>query len=255
MSGAGARADRWSAEDYARNARFVTDLGAPVLELLAPKPGEDILDIGCGDGVLTARIAAAGARVIGVDASAEMVAAARAKGVDAREADAQALGFEAAFDAVFSNAAMHWMTHPDAVIAGVARALRPRGRFVAEFGGAGNVAAIQTAIIAVLSRNYGVETTLDDMWYFPTPEEHRARLEAGGFQVEDIALIPRPTPVTSGMAAWLGTLAAPALALLPEADRTEATRRIEALLAPALRDRQGDWRADYVRLRFRAALR
>ncbi|MBK0397987.1 methyltransferase domain-containing protein [Limibaculum sp. M0105] len=249
------REDAWSAGDYARNARFVSDLGAPVVQLLDPRPGEEILDLGCGDGVLSQRLAEAGARVVGVDASPDMVAAAQARGVDARLADAHALPFDAAFDAVFSNAAMHWMTRPDAVIAGVARALRPGGRFVAEFGGAGNVAAIRTAIIAVLSRDYGIDTTLDQIWYFPTDAEHRARLEAGGFAVEEIALIPRPTPVTAGIEAWLATLAAPALRLLPEAERTEAAARIGALLAPALRDQAGNWRADYVRLRFRARLR
>lgn len=256
MSGAASgQGDAWSAADYARNARFVSDLGAPVLRLLDPRPGEDILDLGCGDGALTARLAEAGARVVGVDASPDMVAAARAREIDAHLADAHALGFERAFDAVFSNAAMHWMTRPDAVIAGVARALRPGGRFVAEFGGAGNVAAIRTAVIAVLSRDYGLETTLDDIWYFPTDAEHRARLEAGGFAVEEIALIPRPTPVSAGIEAWLATLAAPALRLLPEAERAGAAVRIAALVAPALRDAAGNWRADYVRLRFRAVLR
>ncbi|MCL5778723.1 methyltransferase domain-containing protein [Limibaculum sp. FT325] len=254
-SGEGRGSDAWSAANYAQNARFVSDLGAPVLALLDPRPGEDILDLGCGDGVLSLRLVEAGARVVGVDASVDMVAAARARGIDARLADGHALEFERAFDGVFSNAALHWMTRPDAVIAGVARALRPGGRFVAEFGGAGNVAAIRTAIISVLLHDHGIETTLDDIWYFPTEGEHRARLEAGGFEVEEIALIPRPTPVSAGIEAWLATLAAPALGLLPAARRAAAAARIGALLAPALRDREGNWRADYVRLRFRARLR
>lgn len=244
--------DVWSADRYARTARFVSDLGAPVLDLLDPRPGERILDLGCGDGALALRIAASGAAVVGIDASPDMVAAARAAGVDAHLGDAHALAFDGGFDAVFSNAAMHWMTRPDAVIAGCARALRPGGRLVAEFGGHGNVAAIRTALIAVLSRDHALETALSEIWYFPTAEEHRARLEAGGFAVEDIALIPRPTPVAAGIEEWLHTLAAPVVAMLDRPARAAAVGAVAALLAPALRDASGTWWGDYVRLRFRA---
>lgn len=246
--------DHWSAAEYARSARFVSDLGQPVLDLLGPVDGLEVLDLGCGDGALTVRLAEAGARVLGVDASPDMVAAARARGLDAELTDGHALPYRGRFDAVFSNAALHWMTEPDRVIAGVAQALRPGGRFVAEFGGMGNVAAIRTAIIAVL-KGYGIETDLAHIWYFPTAEEHRRRLQRGGFDVEEIALIPRPTPVEAGIEAWLATLAAPALALVPEERREAVVARIAALLAPALRDESGGWRADYVRLRFRARRR
>jgi len=122
----------WSAKRYARTAHFVPALGAPVLELLAPRPGERILDLGCGDGVLTEKIVAAGATVVAVDAGTDMVAAARARDLDARVMDGQKLTFEAEFDAVFSNAALHWMRDQEAVLAGVHRALKPAGRFVAE---------------------------------------------------------------------------------------------------------------------------
>lgn len=233
----------------------MTDLGQPVLELLGPVAGLRVLDLGCGDGVLTRRLADAGAEVLGVDASPDMVAAARTLGVAAELADGQSLSYVAEFDAVFSNAALHWMTQPDRVIAGVGRALRPGGRFVAEFGGMGNVAAIRTAIIAVLAHGYGIETDLSEIWYFPTADEHAARLESGGFVVESIGLIPRPTPIAAGIEAWLGTLAAPALALIPEGERDRATARIAALLRPTLADEGGAWQADYVRLRFSARLR
>ncbi len=246
--------DLWRAEAYGRAARFVSDLGADALASLAPLPGERILDLGCGDGALTARIAAAGATVLGVDASADMIAAARARGLDARLCSGEALEVGQDFDAVFSNAALHWMTDPDAVLAGVARALRPGGRFVAEMGGHGNVAALRVALIAALAEA-GVRSDLGEIWYFPTPQDYAARLGRAGFSVESMALIPRPTPVEAGAEAWFDTLAAPALALAPEAARPAVRARAAALAAPALRDADGRWTADYVRLRFRALRR
>ena len=203
----------WQAERYARNARFVADLGQPVVELLAPEPGERILDLGCGDGALTRKLAELGCDVVGVDAGPDMIRVARELGLDAHVVDGHELAFEREFDAVFSNAALHWMKRdPDAVVAGVARALKPGGRFVGEFGGHGNVAAIVTALLAVLARR-----DLDGMrghpWYFPTPAAYRKCLEAHGFRVESIDLIPRPTPLPTGMSAWLDTFAEPMLKL------------------------------------------
>ena len=149
-------AQTWDPEGYAKNARFVSDLGGPVVELLAPRAGERVLDLGCGDGALTAKLAAMGCEVVGVDSSAQQIAAARALGLDARVVDCQNLAFDSEFDAVFSNAALHWMKRPDDVIAGVWRALKPGGRFVAEFGGFGCVVKIRTALIAALNRR-GIE--------------------------------------------------------------------------------------------------
>src|SRR5271170_390366 len=141
----------WKADRYAQHAHFVPALGAPVLELLKPQTGERILDLGCGDGVLTEKIAASGAAVVGVDAAADMIAAATRRGLDARVMDGGKLEFSSEFDAVFSNAALHWMKRErDAVIAGVYRALKPGGRFVGEMGGHGCVAAITIALIAML---------------------------------------------------------------------------------------------------------
>src|SRR5579871_414148 len=147
-----ASSQNWDPQTYARNARFVSDLAAPVVELLAPRPRERILDLGCGDGVLTAKLAALGCEMVGVDSSAAQVEAARGLGIDARVMDGERLEFDAEFDAVFSNAALHWMRRRDVVIAGVWRALRPGGRFVAEMGGFGCVAKIKNALIDALRR-------------------------------------------------------------------------------------------------------
>src|SRR5579863_3988830 len=161
-------AQTWSSEGYAKNARFVTDLGAPVLELLAPVPGERILDVGCGDGVLTKRIADLGCTVVGVDSSPDFAASARRLGLEIIETDAAAMDFERKFDAVFSNAALHWMKDADAVIHQVARALQSQGRFVAEMGGYGCVRTIQSALVDELSRR-GHDGVAAVPWYFPTP--------------------------------------------------------------------------------------
>jgi trans-aconitate methyltransferase len=242
----------WNARTYAENAHFVPALGQAVLELLDPQVGERILDLGCGDGVLTEKIAGFGAMVIGVDSSAEMVTAAQLRGIQARVMDGYHLSFAREFDAVFSNASLHWMIDPDAVIAGVRRALKPGGRFVGELGGHGNVAAIMTALIAVVDR-YGIEDAASHLpWYYPTVEAYTAKLEAAGFAVEKMELIPRPTPLPTGMHGWLRTFAMPLLTLLPEGERDGALDRTVELLRPALCDEKGRWTADYVRLRFRA---
>ena len=243
----------WNAEQYARNARFVSDLGQAVLDLLNPQPGERILDLGCGDGALTERLVAAGANVVGVDSSADMVRAAKDRGLDARVVDGYTLEFDSEFDAVFSNAAMHWMKRdPDAVVAGVYRALKPGGRFVAEMGGHGCVAAITVALCATLQEG-GLSNPADLIpWYFPTPDEYQARLEAAGFVIEHIALIPRPTPLPTGMRGWLDTFAIPFTTTLPEYKRGEFLDEVTEKLRPVLCDSNGRWTADYMRLRFLA---
>jgi trans-aconitate methyltransferase len=221
------------------------------MALLAPRSGERILDLGCGDGPIAKALGDFGCLVTGVDASPDMVARACDLGVDAAVMDGHALRFDAEFDAVFSNAALHWMTDPQAVTAGVFRALKPGGRFVAEQGGQGNVAAIHTALIAVLARR-GIDNDLSDIWYFPSARAHESMLKAEGFEVSEIAIHPRPTPVAAGMEAWLETLAAPALAALPEGERAAARAEVADLVRPALCDAEGNWMADYARLRFKA---
>jgi trans-aconitate methyltransferase len=241
----------WDASLYAGNGRFVAQLAGALVDLLQPQAGERILDLGCGDGFLTQRIAESGAALVGIDSSPQMIAAALERGVDARCGSGEALSFEQEFDAVFSNAALHWMTDQDAVLAGVHRALRPGGRFVAECGGQGNIAAIRVALLAVL-RARGIPAERIENNRFFNAAEYRARLENHGFLVEEITLTARATPLPSGMADWLQTFRGSVLAQLPAAEQPAAIEQIVSLLRPVLCDREGHWTADYVRLRFRA---
>ena len=243
----------WDPDRYARNARFVSDLGAPVLELLAPKDGERILDLGCGDGALTAKLVQLGCKVVAVDASQAQIDGARKLGLDARVMDGQHLTFDNEFDAVFSNAALHWMRRADDVIAGVRRALKPRGRFVGEFGGHRCVEKIKTALVDALNRR-GIDGNAAVPWYFPTVEDYSARLAKAGVKPAYIALIPRPTPLPGDVTGWLETFAESFTTALPLADRPAFINEVKEVLRPQLCDASGHWTADYVRLRFAASL-
>lgn len=243
--------DHWTAEGYRTHAQYVPMFGQDVLDLLAPQPGERILDLGCGDGALTEKLAAVGADVVGVDGSPDMIAAAKARGIDARLVDGQNLPFSMEFDAVFSNAALHWMKRPADVVAGVRRALKPGGRFVGEMGGHGNVAAIRVGLHAVLTHR-GIDPLPLDPWFFPTPEAYRTLLEGVDLRVETLQLFARPTPLPTGMAGWIATFAPSFLGGLSPELRAEVADEVATLLRPMLRDHGGQWMADYVRLRFAA---
>ena len=243
----------WDTSSYDEDHSFVFEYGEAVVDLLAPQPDERVLDLGCGTGHLTARIASTGADVVGLDASLEMIDEARETYPDVRfvHADARDFDFEEPFDAVFSNAALHWIADQDAVLESVARALRPGGRFVAELGGAGNVQAIVDAVReAAKDRGYEVESP----WYFPTIGEYASRLERHGFEVREATLFDRPTELdggADGLASWLEMFGDSLLSAVPDDERPA----VVADVADRLREEHlvaGTWIADYRRLRIRA---
>lgn len=241
----------WDPQAYAKNARFVADLGQPLLKLLAPQPGERIMDLGCGDGALTEKIAVRGASVFGTDASIEQARAAKDRGLLVAVVDGHYLCFKGQFDAVFSNAALHWMKQPESVLHGVWQCLKAGGRFVGEFGAKGNVQTIRSALHGAL-RQRGVDPITIDPWYYPSPEDFSKLLVNSGFIVRYIEIIPRPTRLPGELLDWLEIFAQPFTSAVEKGDRPsfldEVCRRSES----ALRDVDGRWTLDYVRLRFEA---
>jgi trans-aconitate methyltransferase len=241
----------WDPDRYSRNARFVSELGMPVVELLAPEPGLRILDLGCGDGALTIKLQELGCDIIGIDASAEQIEAARKLGLDARVMDARNIELDQTFDAVFTNAALHWVQDADAVIGGVRRVLKPGGRFVGEFGGAGNVAHVVDALSAAMT-DRGLDAGKVFPWYFPSPEEYSQKLQSHGFDVRSIELIPRPTPLPNDIISWIETFGECFIMEVPAAERTNFLHEVRERLRPTLLGEDGVWKVDYVRLRFDA---
>ena len=243
MSPGAASTSTWNAADYARVGGFVAELGQAALDLLDPQPGEHILDVGCGDGALTQKILERGASVVGIDNSLSMVAAAKARGLDARLMDAAELKFSEAFDAAFSNATLHWVLDKERAARAIWFALKPGGRFAGEMGGDGNLAKLREALDDVLvTRGYGPPTYAAN-WY-PAPEEFAAVYETAGFRDIDARLIERPTVLEHGVAAWVTTFRKGWLdrAGVPDEERAE--------IAQVVADRVGSNLADYVRLRF-----
>jgi trans-aconitate 2-methyltransferase len=246
----------WNPQLYESGHSFVWKLGRGLLELLAPQPGERILDVGCGTGQLTAEIAGAGAHVLGIDRSASMIAQARHNYPELafEECDATALPYLEEFDAVFSNATLHWVRNAEEAAARFHRALKPGGRFVAEFGGRGNTRRLLEAVFEEL-RATGVKApeTLNT-WYYPRAGEYAALLERQGFEVTFAALFERPTPLEGGdgaLANWLTMFGGAFLEALPEHQRPSFLKGVEGRAASALR-RDGVWTVDYRRLRVRA---
>ena len=243
LSQPAASTSKWDAAEYARVGAFVAALGGAALDLLDPKPGERILDVGCGEGTLTRKMIERGATVLGVDNSPEMVSAARAKGVDALLLAAEDMQFFAEFDAAFSNATLHWVLQKEQAARAIFRALKSGGRFAGEMGGEGNIRKLRDALDEeLIIRGYAPPVEASN-WY-ASPEEFAAVYEAAGFREVDARLIERPTPLEHGVAQWVTTFRKGWLdrAGVPEGER--------GAIGAAVADRFGSDTADYVRLRF-----
>ncbi|MEH1970826.1 MULTISPECIES: class I SAM-dependent methyltransferase [unclassified Nostoc] len=242
----------WDASVYEDKHAFVWQYGEDLLKLLNPKLGEFILDLGCGTGQLTEKIAQAGAEVMGIDYAPEMIEKARQNYPHLRfnVGDAQIFRVDKPLDAVFSNAVLHWIKEPDAAIASIHQSLKPGGRFVAEFGGKGNVQAIVTALESALEA-FNISAQALNPWYFPSIGEYATLLEQQGFDVIYSSLFARPTSLAdgeAGMANWIQMFASTFLAGLSSEQQIQVIRVVEEYLKPTLYQ-QGTWTADYRRLR------
>ncbi len=243
LSQAAASTSKWDAADYTRVGAFVAELGGAALDLLDPQPGERILDAGCGEGTLTRKIIERGATVLGIDNSPEMIAAARAKGIDAVLMDVADMTFTSEFDAAFSNATLHWVLEKEQAARALFRALKRRGRFAGEMGGEGNIAHLQQVVDEQMILRGYLPPVESNNWY-ASPEEFAAIYEAAGFREVDARLIQRPTPIEHGIAAWVTTFRKGWF------DRAGVPEEERADLGAAVADRFGSNVADYVRLRF-----
>jgi trans-aconitate 2-methyltransferase len=246
--------NRWDSSFYDQAFGVITQFGSGVFELLAPRPGERILDLGCGTGHLTAKIAEAGAEAVGIDAAEDMIARARASYPDLRFEVARGEDFslDGQFDAVFSSAVLHWIPRADAVASSVFRALRPGGRFVAEMGGKGNVASLVGAMYRALEEEGIPSDRVRNPWYYPSIGEYSAVLERAGFEVRSMLLFDRPTPLDdcpNGAADWVRMFGDDFIAPVPPERREHFLERINELTRPLI-FRDGRWLADYRRLRF-----
>ncbi len=246
----------WDSRLYDSKHSFVWKAAQDLVRLLGPKPGERILDLGCGTGHLTQEIASSGAAVVGIDTSEAMLEKARRNYPALRfeQADATEIQFAEPFDAVFSNAALHWIRPPETVARRVHAALRPGGRFVAELGGKGNVRTVHTALQQAIRESGHTPLEESSLLYFPSLGEYASLLEDAGFRVTDAHHFDRPTRMPEGDAElgnWILGFADRFLAVVPEPEREGVVRKVEARLRPVLHH-DGAWHVDYVRLRFRA---
>jgi trans-aconitate 2-methyltransferase len=243
----------WNSELYQSSHAYVWQFGRDLLAMLAPQQHERILDVGCGTGQLTSEIAKSGAEVIGVDKSHEMIAAARTNYPELRfeVADVARTKYDSEFDAVFSNAALHWVRNQPGAIAAIARALKPGGRFVFEMGGRGNIRQVWRATVQALAEMGVLNPENLSPWFYPSVGQYAPMLEDRGLAVTFAVLFDRPTPLEGGehgLRDWLKMFGMFASDVVQPRQRDELISRIETLARPSLFC-DGVWTVDYKRLR------
>ena len=229
---------------------FISHLAAPLLDMLDPKEGEDILDLGCGDGSLALEIKKSGANVQGVDLNTDKVQKAREKGIDASVVNITQIAFKDQFDAIFSNAVLNWVKNQSHAIHNVHKALKEGGRFVAEFGGDGNIKSITDAMQEVFDKNSDFGN-FKNPWYYPSAVEYKELLEDNGFKVEYCELVSKPTRVVN-MDQWLDAFAPTIISHLKKEEKIAFKEQVKSILEPKIHTKENDWLVDYVRLRVKA---
>jgi trans-aconitate methyltransferase len=245
--------NQWNTNLYEDKHAFVWKYGEDLINLLSPQPGEDILDVGCGTGQLTAKIADAGVNILGIDADVKMIEKAKINypNLNFAVADARNLNLDKSFDKAFSNAVLHWINEPDLVIQSLFKVLKSGGRFVAEFGGNGNTKLITQAIVDALAAKNLDLGNIKQYWYFPSISDYTHRLEKNGFEVIDATLFDRPTPLEAaenGMSNWLKMFASGFLSKLSTQQQEEVIQSAVNQLKSELYQ-NGQWIADYRRIR------
>ncbi len=242
--------NQWNPNTYNRHTAFVSQLALPVVDLLDPKDGEKILDVGCGEGTLAVEIERRGAKVVGIDMSAEMIEQCQAKGIEAYVGSVTNLPYDEEFDAIFSNATLHWVKDAKGAIQNIAKSLKSGGRFVCEFGGEGNVYHVISAMKEVFTKHpeFGV---FDNPWYFPSVEAYKILLESEGFSIEYIEIIPRPTPMDD-ISNWLDIFANGVTKHLSKEQFKMFKQECKEVLKETIYSEEEGWMLDYKRLRLRA---
>jgi trans-aconitate methyltransferase len=248
--------NQWDAAQYDAKHAFVYERAKGLVELLAPQAGEKILDVGCGTGTLTAEIAERGAEVLGVDLSEEMISQARKKfpALNFEALDARQLQFSEEFDGVFSNAVLHWIPEAEQLIAGVAQALRPGGRFVAEFGGKGNIRRLVEGFYRAFVALEMPEPQDVSPWFYPSIAEYAGLLDRHGLEVREASLFDRPTLLKDGergLENWIRVFRQTFIEKMGEQNAQRWIQEVEGQCRGEL-FRDGSWVLDYRRLRIAA---